>query len=106
MHSPNSLKTTAVHRASMRHERNSLPMAATSKKANLQDDGRSFRMTGFETITKIFRVALLALVVNVAMGASMAAQSLNPVPWPAPTAVPPAPIQEPAYQTRPAGVLL
>src|SRR6185312_11586912 len=47
-----------------------------------------------------------ALIVNVAMGASMAAQSLNPVPWPAPTTVPPAPIQEPTYQTRPAGVLL
>ena len=63
-------------------------------------------MTGFETISKMFRVALLALIVNVAMGASMAAQSLNPVPWPAPTTVPPAPIQEPTYQTRPAGVLL
>src|SRR6185437_1592454 len=106
MRSPNSLRTAALDWASMRHKKNKFPMAAMSKNANLQDDGRSFRMTGFESITKIFRVALLALIVNVAMGASMAAQSLNPVPWPAPTTVPPAPIQEPTYQTRPAGVLL
>ena len=62
-------------------------------------------MKGFETAVKIFRVAVVALLVITGMGASMSAQSLNPVPWPAPTVVPPPPIQVPAYQTRPAGVL-
>lgn len=62
-------------------------------------------MRGFETTTKIFRVALLALLTTVAMGGSMFAQSANPVPWPAPGVVPPPSIVEPASQTRPAGVL-
>ena len=63
-------------------------------------------MKGFEITTKIFRVAaVVALLVIAGMGASMSAQSLNPVPWPAPAAVPPPPVQVPAYQTRPAGVL-
>src|ERR1051326_6608916 len=68
------------------------------------DDGRSFNMMGFEQMKNIFRVAGVLLLMMV-MGASMSAQSLNPVPWPTPAAVPPAMIQEPSYQTRPAGVL-
>ncbi len=64
-------------------------------------------MTGLEMTTKIFRVAaVVALLVIAGLGANMSAQSLNPVPWPTPAAVPPPPIQEPAYQTRPAGVNL
>ena len=63
-------------------------------------------MTGLATTTKIFRVAVMALLLIAGLGASMSAQtsSLNPVPWPTPQAVPPPSIQEPAYQTRPAGV--
>jgi hypothetical protein len=63
-------------------------------------------MTGLATTTKIFRVAVMALLLIAGLGASMSAQSLNPVPWPTPQAVPPPNIQEPQYQTRPAGVLL
>jgi hypothetical protein len=63
-------------------------------------------MTGRQITTKIFRVAaVVALLVMAGLGASMSAQSLNPVPWPTPAAVPPPNIIEPAYQTRPAGVL-
>jgi hypothetical protein len=62
-------------------------------------------MTGRESITKIFRVMAVALLVLAGLGASMSAQSLNPVPWPTPGTVPPPPINVPAYQTRPAGVL-
>jgi hypothetical protein len=69
------------------------------------DDGRSFNMMGFEQMKNIFRVAGVLLLLMMVMGASMSAQSLNPVPWPTPAAVPPAMIQEPSYQTRPAGVL-
>ncbi len=64
-------------------------------------------MKGFETANKIFRVAVVvALLVIAGIGASMSAQSLNPIPWPVPPVVPPPPIQEPAYQTRPAGVTI
>ncbi|HET9183274.1 MAG TPA: hypothetical protein VFP59_14145 [Candidatus Angelobacter sp.] len=65
-------------------------------------------MTGQQT-TKIFRVAaVVALLLVAGLGTSMSAQtsSLNPVPWPTPQVIPPPLIQEPAYQTRPAGVLL
>src|SRR5689334_1867972 len=105
MRFPNSLTKTPPMKAGIELESNSFPMAAKSTKLNLQDDGRSFRMRGFETTTKIFRVALLALLTTVAMGGSMFAQSANPVPWPAPGVVPPPSIVEPASQTRPAGVL-
>jgi K319L-like, PKD domain len=70
------------------------------------DDGRSFNMKGFEQTRKVFQVAGVVLLLMVAMGASMFAQSLNPVPFPTPVAVPPPAIQVPALQTRPAGVLL
>jgi len=69
------------------------------------DDGRSFNMMGFKQMKNIFRVAGVLLLLMMVMGASMSAQSLNPVPWPTPATVPPAMIQEPSYQTRPAGVL-
>ncbi|HEY2912067.1 MAG TPA: hypothetical protein VGK21_01795, partial [Candidatus Angelobacter sp.] len=68
-------------------------------------DGRSFNMKGFEQMKNIFRVAGVLLLLMMVMGASMSAQSLNPVPWPTPAAVPPPMIQEPSYQTRPAGIL-
>jgi hypothetical protein len=56
------------------------------------NDGRSFKMWGFEQLTKRFKVAgvvLLLLITGLGMKAS--AQSLNPIPWPTPAAVPPAP---------------
>jgi hypothetical protein len=88
---------------------NGLPSAAGKIKTTIlkDDDGRSFRMTGLATTTRIFRVAaVVALLVMAGLGASVFAQSANPVPYPTPSVVPPPPIQEPAYQTRPAGVLL
>lgn len=64
-------------------------------------------MTGLATTTRIFRVAaVVALLVMAGLGTSMFAQSANPVPYPTPSVVPPPPVQVPAYQTRPAGVLL
>ena len=63
-------------------------------------------MTGFEQTKNILRVAGVLLLLMMVLGASMSAQSLNPVPWPTPAAVPPPLIQEPAYQTRPAGTFL
>jgi hypothetical protein len=62
-------------------------------------------MTGFEQTKNMMRVAGVLLLLIVAMGVGLPAQSLNPVPWPTPAAVPPPPAQIPAYQTRPAGVL-
>ena len=62
-------------------------------------------MMGFEQTKNILRVAGVLLLLMIVMGASMSAQSLNPVPWPTPAAVPPPMIQEPPYQTRPAGIL-
>lgn len=64
-------------------------------------------MTGCALTNKIFRVAaVMALLLMAGMGANMSAQSLNPVPWPTPGVVPPPPAQIPAFQTRPAGVIL
>jgi hypothetical protein len=75
-----------------------------STTTKLKDDGRSFKMTGFETLTKTLRAAIaVGLLVIAGMGATMSAQA--PSPWPTPAAVPPAPAVLPAYQTRPAGVL-
>src|SRR5512146_2191988 len=107
MSSPTSLREPAVpRRTAGRQGAPRLPLRARqSRTTKLKDDGRSFEMKGFTTAVKIFRVAIVALLVIAGMGASMFAQSLNPVPWPQPTAVPPPPIQVPAYQTRPAGVL-
>ena len=61
-------------------------------------------MTGFEQTKNILRVAGVLLLLMMVMGASMAAQSLNPVPFPTPAAVPPPAEIMPAYQTIPAGV--
>ncbi len=63
-------------------------------------------MTGYEQIKNIFKVAGVLLLLLMVMGASLSAQSLNPVPWPTPAVVPPPPAQIPAYQTVPAGLLL
>jgi hypothetical protein len=68
-------------------------------------DGRSFKMMGFKQTKNILRVAGVLLLLMMVMGANMSAQSLNPVPWPTPAAVPPPLVQEPPYQTRPAGIL-
>ena len=53
-------------------------------------------MTGFEQTKNILRVAGVLLLLMMVMGASMAAQSLNPVPCPTPAAVPP-----PVARSRP-----
>src|SRR6185437_6916840 len=68
-------------------------------------DGRSFqKMRGFELLTKSFRkVQALLLLVVATLGVSASAQSLNPIPWPTPAAVPaPTPIM-PNRQGTPAG---
>ena len=51
-------------------------------------------MRGFEQLMKslrITRVVALLLLIAATLGVSASAQSLNPIPWPAPAAVPPAP---------------
>src|SRR3979409_626132 len=68
------------------------------------DEGRSFKMTGFEQTKNILRVAGVLLLLMMVLGASMSAQSLNPVPFPAPAVVPPPAAIMPAYQSIPAGV--
>jgi hypothetical protein len=87
---------------------NGIPLSErqnTTKKTRTTTEGASIMM-GFEQIRKVARIAGVLLLLIVVMGVSMSAQSLNPVPWPAPAAVPPPAVQTPAYQTRPAGVLL
>jgi hypothetical protein len=61
-----------------------------SSTSKLQHDGRSFKMRGFEQTINNFRVAgvVLLLLVMTALGATSSAQSLNPVPWPTPAAIP------------------
>src|ERR1051326_9013451 len=54
------------------------------------DDGRSFNMMGFKQTKNILRVAGVLLLLMMVLGASMSAQSLNPVPWPTPATGPPA----------------
>jgi hypothetical protein len=55
-------------------------------------DGRSFKMRGFEQLTKRFKVASVVLLLLITgLGTKASAQSLNPIPWPTPAAVPPAP---------------
>src|SRR5260370_27535745 len=68
------------------------------------DDGRSFKMTGFEQTKNILRVAGVLLLLMMVMGASMSAQSLNPVPFPTPAVVPPPPAIIPPYQSIPSRV--
>jgi hypothetical protein len=53
------------------------------------NDGRSFKMRGFEQLSKRFQVAgVVLLLLIIGLGASASAQSLNPIPWPKPAAVP------------------
>jgi hypothetical protein len=49
-------------------------------------------MRGFEQLTKRFKVAgVVLLLLIIGLGTKASAQSLNPIPWPTPAAVPPAP---------------
>ena len=52
-------------------------------------------MRGFEQLTKRFKVAgVVLLLLITALGTKASAQSLNPIPWPTPAAIPaPTPIQ-------------
>src|SRR5882724_1512195 len=53
------------------------------------NDGRSFKMWGFEQLTKRFKVAgVVLLLLIIGLGTNASAQSLNPIPWPVPAAVP------------------
>ncbi|HEU4414316.1 MAG TPA: hypothetical protein VFT65_05990 [Candidatus Angelobacter sp.] len=62
-------------------------------------------MRGFEQLVKGFRVAgvVLLLLVVVTMGVTASAQSLNPIPWPTPAAIPPAPPIMPDRHGLPSG---
>ena len=70
-------------------------------------------MKGLEKTKTIFQVAGLLVLLLVAAVGAMSAQSLNPIPWPQPAAIPPAPAQIPngttiapgrQAQTVPAGI--
>src|ERR1041385_3779708 len=105
---PTNLREPAIPgRTVIRPGEDGIPQSARqSRRTKLKDDdGRSFKMMGFEQTKNILRVAGVLLLLMMVLGASMSAQSLNPVPWPTPATVPPAMIQEPSYQTRPAGIL-
>ncbi|HEY2362934.1 MAG TPA: hypothetical protein VGK36_17570 [Candidatus Angelobacter sp.] len=62
-------------------------------------------MRGFEQLTKRFKVAgVVLLLLIMGLGTRAQAQSLNPIPWPTPAAVPPAPpIQPPREGNMPTG---
>src|SRR3984893_11644309 len=68
-------------------------------------DGRSFKMRGFEQLTKRFKVAgVVLLLLITGLGTKASAQSLNPIPWPAPAAIPAAtPIVPPREGNNPTG---
>jgi hypothetical protein len=70
-----------------------------------QYDGRSFKMRGFEQLTKGFKVAgVVLLLLIIGLGAKASAQSLNPIPWPTPAAVPaPTPIIPVRENNEPTG---
>jgi hypothetical protein len=98
---PTNFRNTAVQQ-----ELEDFPLSARQSTVTKlkDDDGRSFKMTGFEQTKNILRVAGVLLLLMMVLGASMSAQSLNPVPFPAPAVVPPPAAIMPAYQTIPAGV--
>jgi hypothetical protein len=62
-------------------------------------------MWGFEQLTKRFKVAgVVLLLLITGLGTKAQAQSLNPIPWPTPAAVPPAPpVQPPREGNAPTG---
>ena len=62
-------------------------------------------MRGFEQLTKRFKVAgVVLLLLIIGLGTKASAQSLNPIPWPTPAAVPPAPpVQPPREGNMPTG---
>ncbi|HSK42958.1 MAG TPA: hypothetical protein VLA83_03610, partial [Candidatus Binatia bacterium] len=62
-------------------------------------------MRGFEHLTKGFKVAgVVLLLLIIGLGTKASAQSLNPIPWPAPAAIPPAPpVQPPREGNEPTG---
>jgi hypothetical protein len=61
-------------------------------------------MRGFEQLVRSFRVAGLVLLLAATLGATARAQSLNPIPWPTPAAIPaPTPIQPPREGNEPTG---
>jgi hypothetical protein len=63
-------------------------------------------MRGFEQLVKCFRVAgvVLLLLIMAGTGQTASAQSLNPIPWPTPAAIPaPTPIQPPREGNEPTG---
>jgi hypothetical protein len=69
------------------------------------NDGRSFKMRGFEQLTKRFKVAgVVLLLLVIGLGANASAQSLNPIPWPKPAAIPaPTPKQPSREGNMPTG---
>ncbi|MGC2741737.1 MAG: hypothetical protein WA672_01015 [Candidatus Angelobacter sp.] len=62
-------------------------------------------MRGFEQLTKRFKVAgVVLLLLIMGLGTKASAQSLNPIPWPTPAAIPaPTPIQPPREGNMPTG---
>ncbi|HXA83826.1 MAG TPA: hypothetical protein VNZ47_02045 [Candidatus Dormibacteraeota bacterium] len=63
--------------------------ARQSRKKLQYNDGRSFKMWGFEQLTKRFKVAgVVLLLLIIGLGTDASAQSLNPIPWPVPAAIP------------------
>ncbi|MGZ7060426.1 MAG: hypothetical protein ACXVJU_14150, partial [Candidatus Angelobacter sp.] len=57
--------------------------ARQSSKKLQYNDGRSFKMRGFEQLTKRFKVAgVVLLLLIIGLGTKASAQSLNPIPFP------------------------
>src|SRR5437764_14441694 len=104
---PTNLRKPATPgRTLIRPGEGGIPQSARQSTATKlkDDDGRSFKMTGFEQTTNILRVAGVLLLLMMVICESMSAQSLNPVPFPAPAVPPPPAATVPAYQTIHASV--
>jgi hypothetical protein len=64
-----------------------------TRRGNSRATEGASKMRGFEQLTNRFRAAgiVALLLLMAALGVSASAQSANPIPWPTPAAVPPAP---------------
>jgi hypothetical protein len=89
---------------SEQHDLNNSSARQSSTKLQY-NDGRSFKMRGFEQLTKRFKVAgVVLLLLIIGLGTKASAQSLNPIPWPTPAAIPaPTPVQPPREGNMPTG---
>src|SRR6185312_13206392 len=102
------MRNLSLHETAVRQQEIPIPLSARpsrTSKTRTTTEGAS-TMKGFDQIRKIIGVAGVLLLLIAVASVSMSAQSLNPVPWPTPATMAPPNAVMPAFQTRPAGILL